>query len=54
MAGHVDGQTLKHTVLSWPTELEPLLSIAIEVADGLDAVHSQGIVHGDISPRISW
>jgi eukaryotic-like serine/threonine-protein kinase len=51
---YVDGQTLKRTVLSWPMELEQLLSIAIEVADGLDAARSQGIVHRDISPRISW
>ncbi|HEV2991217.1 MAG TPA: protein kinase, partial [Candidatus Angelobacter sp.] len=47
---YLDGLTLKHTIKGRSVELDQLLSIAIEIANALEAAHAEGIVHRDIKP----
>jgi eukaryotic-like serine/threonine-protein kinase len=46
----LDGMTLKHRIGGRAMEIETILDLAIQVADGLDVAHAEGMVHRDIKP----
>jgi TolB-like protein/Tfp pilus assembly protein PilF len=46
----LEGQTLRRLISGKPIEIETLLDLGIQIADGLDGAHCKGIIHRDIKP----
>src|SRR5437660_2620363 len=46
----LEGSTLKHRITGKSLEIDTVLSLGIEIVDGLNAAHTKGVVHRDIKP----
>ena len=46
----LEGETLKQRMLGKRLEVDEILTLALEVTDGLEAAHARGIIHRDIKP----
>jgi serine/threonine protein kinase len=46
----LEGRALNHQIEGKPMALEPLLALAVQIADALEVAHGQGIIHRDIKP----
>ncbi len=47
---YLDGQTLNDLIAGRPLGIDRVLQLGIEIADGLEAAHAEGIIHRDIKP----